>query len=141
MAQDPKGEDISDIFPHVAAVAAAYGDPKGKYAAFLQKKASNYKNQPFFFYDQSAALLKSPAAAHSKRQLDAAQDLAVFSVATTGTVVDAASAAGSNASTFPFECPDVFSLGPVTELEYGLFVTCAVLKQFYEIFFVDPDAS
>ena len=35
MGLDPKKEQVSDIFPHVAAVAAAYGDPTGKYQAFL----------------------------------------------------------------------------------------------------------
>ncbi|KAI0724433.1 alginate lyase-domain-containing protein [Cerioporus squamosus] len=137
MAQDPKGEDISDIFPHVAAVAAAYGDPKGKYAAFLQMKDSDYKNQPFWFYDQSAALPNSPAG-HSKRDLSLSdfaleeQNLVTQFNATTGTVLDAASAAGSE-----FDCPSVLDNG--VELEVGLYVTCDQLKPFYKTIRV-PDA-
>ncbi|TFK94320.1 chondroitin AC/alginate lyase [Polyporus arcularius HHB13444] len=135
MATDPKGEDISDIFPHVAAIAAAYGDPKGKYASFLQQKDSGYMNQPFWFYDQSAALPNSPAG-HSKRQLSfsgAAQDLAAYSTAMTGKVVDVASAVGSEAGAVQFECPLVFLAAPETELEDGLFVTCDQLKPWYEM--------
>lgn len=135
MAQDPKGEDISDIFPHVAAVSAAYGDPKGKYAAFLQKHDNGYTSQPFWFYDQSAALPNSPAS-HSKRELDLdgadleQQDLTVHSDATSGLILEASSPVGS--ADVAFQCPAVFSNGVIqVELEPGLSTDCNQVKPFY----------
>ena len=125
MAQDPKGEDISDIFPHVAAVSAAYGDPKGKYAAFLQKHDIGYTGQPFYFYDQTAALPNSPAS-HSKRELD----LAVHSDATSGLILEASSPVGSES--IVFTCPAVFDEGVIqVDLEPGLWTDCDQLKPFY----------
>lgn len=135
MAQDPKGEDISDIFPHVAAVSAAYGDPKGKYAAFLQKHDNGYTSQPFWFYDQSAALPNSPAS-HSKREVDldgaalGQQDLAVHSDATSGVILEASSPVGSES--IVFTCPAVFDEGVIqVDLEPGLWTDCDQLKPFY----------
>ncbi|KDQ63783.1 hypothetical protein JAAARDRAFT_189320 [Jaapia argillacea MUCL 33604] len=69
MAQDPKGEDATEIVPHVATVAAAYGDPKGKYGAFMQRTMNSYKDQPFWFYDQTSAFPNSPAARVSSKEL------------------------------------------------------------------------
>ncbi|KAI0374285.1 chondroitin AC/alginate lyase [Pilatotrama ljubarskyi] len=133
MGLDPKGEDISDIFPHVAAVAAAYGDPKGKYAAFLQKKESDYASQPFWYYDQSGALPNSPAGGHTKHRRDAgamaggAADVVDFVEEATMHVMDNVD------SGIPFECPAVFQDAKETELEDGLYVTCDQLKPFYEV--------
>jgi hypothetical protein len=46
------------VLPHVAAVAAVYGDPAGKYAAFLSKTTNGkYKTQSYFFYDQPDAFV------------------------------------------------------------------------------------
>jgi hypothetical protein len=61
MALNPKGEDVGEIIPHVASIAAAYGDPKGRYAAFMTKTMANYQSKPFWFYDQTLALVSSPA--------------------------------------------------------------------------------
>ncbi|KZT30352.1 chondroitin AC/alginate lyase [Neolentinus lepideus HHB14362 ss-1] len=61
MAQDPKEEDITELAPHVAAVAAIYGDPIGKYAAFLQRSMPKYRSQPFWFYDQPKVPSNSPS--------------------------------------------------------------------------------
>ncbi|EJF66592.1 chondroitin AC/alginate lyase [Dichomitus squalens LYAD-421 SS1] len=135
MGVNPKGEDIGDIFPHVAAVAAAYGDPDGKYAAFLSKNAQDYTSQPFWFYDQSGALPNSPAG-QSKRRRDlgiavdkiANRDKAFSGdISTVGTVaIDAVKAADA-------ECPDVFNEVQQVELEVGLFVDCEQLKPYYEL--------
>ena len=62
MSLNPKTEDVLEILPHVAAVAAAYGDPKGKYAAFMGKTMSDYQSKSFWLYDQTEALPSSPAA-------------------------------------------------------------------------------
>ena len=69
MKQDPEDEEVSDLIAHVAAVAAAYGDPNGKYKAFLQKNRKDYQTQSFWFYDQTDALPNSPAASKHKRDL------------------------------------------------------------------------
>ena len=62
MSLDPKTEDVLEVLPHVASVAAAYGDPKGKYAAFMGKIMSDYQSKSFWLYDQTGALPSSPAA-------------------------------------------------------------------------------
>ena len=62
MSADPKNENVLDIIPHVAAVAAAYGDPKGKYAAFLQKHQPDYAAQTYWYYDQPTAFTRAPGA-------------------------------------------------------------------------------
>ncbi|EEB93841.1 hypothetical protein MPER_07456 [Moniliophthora perniciosa FA553] len=43
---DPKDEDLDQVSSHVAAIRAAYGDPPGKYLAFLQKNSPNYTSKP-----------------------------------------------------------------------------------------------
>ena len=154
MNADPKSENIADIFPHVAAAAAAYGDPSGKYAAFLKKHQPDYATQPFWYYDQSAAVPHSPAgaaASKSKHQGRSIQSLVAQGVDTaheavlkdTETVqtlaIDAASK--MEAGRIPFVCPAVFDESKETELEDGLFVTCDELKSYYEIIVpVDPEA-
>jgi hypothetical protein len=67
MRLNPKTENVFEILPHVASIAAAYGDPKGKYAAFMKKTMSDYQSKSFWLYDQTAALLSSPAAQNVKR--------------------------------------------------------------------------
>jgi hypothetical protein len=156
MSLDPKGEDISDIFPHVAAIAAAYGDPKGKYAAFLQKNSPNYKSQPFWFFDQSAALPHSPAgktkrsdnqegmpsigsfavsnSSNTDDKLLPSRSSSVPQSTPTGTDFGNSTAPAYAAQAIvPFECPAVFEDATSTELEDGLFVTCDELRPFYEI--------
>ncbi|KAK2461802.1 hypothetical protein APHAL10511_006265 [Amanita phalloides] len=56
MSLDPKKENGSELAPHVAAVAAAYGDPEGKYAAYLSRTMKDYRRKAFWFYDQAGAL-------------------------------------------------------------------------------------
>ncbi|CDO72352.1 hypothetical protein BN946_scf184977.g49 [Trametes cinnabarina] len=148
MGLDPKGEDISDIFPHVAAVAAAYGDPKGKYAAFLQQKESDYASQPFWFYDQSSALPNSPAGAHAKHRRGSILETpaSVAGALRVDGVRDAEHLAGQaldtvHSASIPFECPAVFALAKETELEDGLFVSCDQLKPFYEMLSNVPPAT
>lgn len=143
MSLDPKGEDISDILPHVAAVAAAYGDPKGRYAAFLQKNDPSYKSQPYWFFDQSGALPNSPAG-KSVRGYQVEDNPAVKSFSPEAAAPSSlptptdppSSVPGSEVpvdTEVPFECPAVFQNAEFVELEYGLFVTCDQLKPFYEI--------
>lgn len=121
IAQNVNSEDVDDIVPHVASIAAAYGDPKGKYKAFLQSKMSNYQNEAWWFYDQTAALPNSPAAGKVKRAEGSAKH-------GDGEKDDAAPVPHID-----FECPAVFKDTPRVELEDGLFVTCDELKPLYEI--------
>ena len=123
MAQNPKDEDVSDIFSHVAAVAAAYGDSSGKYQKFLQNKFSGYKSAPSWFYDQTEALPNSPAAGNRKKReiLMEPTEFATKEVSTSeGRVPN---------QSVKFDCllPD-----GKTELEDGLFVTCEELRPFFE---------
>ncbi|KAI0348647.1 chondroitin AC/alginate lyase [Trametopsis cervina] len=155
MRLDPNSEEIDELFPHVAATAAAYGDPSGKYAFFLQKKNPNYKSNPFYFYDQTAALSNSPAgktkrsddygeltdsssipAASSSTSASIPETSSSESVPTAesnSTTTAEGSAAAMASSPMPFECPAVFKDTTEVELEDGLFVTCDQLKPFYEI--------
>ncbi|KAI0335413.1 chondroitin AC/alginate lyase [Cubamyces sp. BRFM 1775] len=140
MGLNPKGEDVSDIFPHVAAVAAAYGDPKGKYAAFLQQKDNGYTSQPFWFYDQSGALPNSPAGSHAKHRRDAIQEsIANATEALDASTVDSTRQMAAQvlddvgSGEIPFECPAVFKSAKETELEDGLFVTCDDLRPYFAL--------
>ncbi|PIL32076.1 hypothetical protein GSI_06780 [Ganoderma sinense ZZ0214-1] len=129
---DPKNEDITDIFPHVAAIAAAYGDPQGKYLGFLRSKAQGYTTQAFWFYDQGAALSHSPAS-QSKRRRD--QDIGSDSIESNETStwdLTRVAMEADNTANFLFQCPEVFDAANEVELEDGLFVTCEDLKRYYE---------
>ncbi|EJD37964.1 chondroitin AC/alginate lyase, partial [Auricularia subglabra TFB-10046 SS5] len=54
---------MGELAPHVATVAAAYGDPQGKYAKFLNNAyGSGYTGQRWWYFDQTAALPNSPLA-------------------------------------------------------------------------------
>jgi len=49
----PPGQDTADeLYPDIAAIAATYGDPDGKYAAFLANGDNQYPAQPYFLWDQ-----------------------------------------------------------------------------------------
>lgn len=139
MTIGPKSEDITDIFPHVAAVAAAYGDPQGKYSAFLSSKAQGYNTQAFWFYDQTAALSHSPAGqSKHRRDHDISFDNTGHSNGTSaeGVATDAMGAVNpKDLDDVSFECPEVFETAKEVELEDGLFVTCDELKPYY----YDPD--
>ncbi|EIW87469.1 hypothetical protein CONPUDRAFT_34137, partial [Coniophora puteana RWD-64-598 SS2] len=116
MKLNPKTEKIDDIFPHVASVAAAYGDPGGKYEAFLRQHDASYQSQPFWYYDQTAALPNSPAAQSSashRRQ--------------------APGACSEGTDEADFSCPEIFSVEPQVEIADGIFVTCDDLKPLYEL--------
>jgi hypothetical protein len=67
MSIDPKSEDVRELGPHVAAIAAAYGDPMGKYAEFLNKTIPDYEARPFFFYNQANALPASRTNGYAER--------------------------------------------------------------------------
>ncbi|CAE6416169.1 hypothetical protein ACGC1H_007208 [Rhizoctonia solani] len=46
------GEAASELFPQIAAVAVKFGDPSGKYVAFLASKDQSYPGRPWFLWNQ-----------------------------------------------------------------------------------------
>ncbi|KAJ7786108.1 chondroitin AC/alginate lyase [Mycena metata] len=71
MGVNPKNEDVTELAPHVAAIAAVYGDPKGKYAAFLKKTMPRYMEQAWWLYNQPEAFTQAPGNQKGKREDDA----------------------------------------------------------------------
>ncbi|KAJ7291562.1 chondroitin AC/alginate lyase [Mycena rebaudengoi] len=52
-ARDTDEEDVTaEIYPNVAAVAAEYGDPEGKYVKFLRESGFPYAEDASFVWDQ-----------------------------------------------------------------------------------------
>ncbi|THU91765.1 chondroitin AC/alginate lyase [Dendrothele bispora CBS 962.96] len=108
MKQIPKNENAAELVPHLAAAAAVFGDPLGKYATYMQKVQSNYKQRPFWYYDQPGALNFGTGSGKAKR--------------------------GDTSPTVLFDCPRIFEIeGGEVEIEDGLFVTCAELQPFFEL--------
>lgn len=146
MEKDPGSEPIDNIFPHVAAAAAAYGDPGARYTSFLQRHKSKYRSDRFWLYDQTKALKMAPATRQTRRrdiydqlwrrrserwakrdQPDTSSSL--------GDDLDGATdiqAGGSpKDKSVEIECPAVFDNVKEVELDNGLVVTCDQLKPFY----------
>ncbi|KAJ7071216.1 alginate lyase-domain-containing protein [Mycena amicta] len=116
MRVDPKTEDPMEIVPHVVAVAAAYGDPKGKYATFLKQldRSSSYQSQPVWFFNQVGAFGQAPSSKGRKagNTRDADDDT-------------------------PFTCnptdliPGMQEYG--FELEPGLYCTCGMVAPYFAL--------
>ena len=49
---DPTDGPLSELYPSLAKVAAVYGDPDGKYAAFLKNAEAAYPAEPYFLWNQ-----------------------------------------------------------------------------------------
>lgn len=151
MGLNPGSEDISDILPHVASVAAAYGDPTGKYAKFLKAKAPSYTSDPTWYYNQPEALTHAPASAkggksEARKRTDEVYRLEIRGLNSHATPTEtAASTDASNTDdpspipTIPFECPQVFATAVEVLLDDGIFVSCDDLKPFYG--YVDNSVS
>ncbi|KAG9033457.1 hypothetical protein FS837_002457 [Tulasnella sp. UAMH 9824] len=52
MTVQPDDEGPTEAYPNIAAIASHYGDPDGKYAAFLSGKEKTYPGQAWFFWNQ-----------------------------------------------------------------------------------------
>lgn len=141
MVCDPKGEEMDDLLPHIAAVAAAYGDPEGKYKAFLDKQPAGYERKPFWFYNQPSAFAKAPNSAKGKRKAKKKGKRSEVK----GTILDEAGDEGDGDDdsddpdvpvgakpTIPFTCPDAFKDTAKVEIDNGIFVTCEQLRPLYE---------
>lgn len=123
MFQNPGNEDPSQTLPHVASVAAAYGDPTGKYMAFLRKYDGFYTGKSFWLYDQVGVFPNSPSSKKAARSLIKKQD----------DMVDLlfSSLIASNVPDVPFECPAIFSDAVKVPIDNDLYVTCEKLRPFY----------
>ncbi|ORY29370.1 alginate lyase-domain-containing protein [Naematelia encephala] len=65
-----RSEDANELLPHVAAVAAAYGDEDGRYRSFLDSSGVDYESQIWWFFDQPEAVRNIK---QSKRKLQATE--------------------------------------------------------------------
>lgn len=131
MAKGPGKEDISDIFPHVAAIAAVYGDPGGKYMAYLKKNDPHYLSAPYYYYDQSGAFTQNKEAVvenEAEWLMDSEQPFLQETFDANNTQADTLPGA---APSIPFECPPVFATAKRVQLDDGIYVTCDQLKPFF----------
>ncbi|KAF9514071.1 hypothetical protein BS47DRAFT_1295513, partial [Hydnum rufescens UP504] len=115
MATNPGSEDVTELYPHVASVAAAYGDPTGKYLAFLQQGDPNYASNPYWFYSQPAALRGASAKNQQKRSDFPTGGVKERRIPTEYAVMK----------------PAIFAQSDVVELDEGVFATWDDLKPYY----------
>ena len=145
MAQDPKKEAVSQIFPHVAAIAAAYGDPGKKYTSFLQAHNSKYKSDRYWLYDQALALKMSPSRSREKRDsrrplrwkrqdMDDSEEYPDGDGIIVPSNAQNETAAGNGVT---IQCPEAFAGQEEIELDNGVFVTCDQVRPFYVLFYPD----
>lgn len=52
MAVPPGDEPAGELYYLVATIGAIYGDPAGKYAAFLKNAEVTYPSEPYFLWTQ-----------------------------------------------------------------------------------------
>ncbi|KAF7972128.1 hypothetical protein HWV62_18852 [Athelia sp. TMB] len=87
----PPGADApAELYPNLAAVAATYGDPTGKYATWLAQADDTYPQEPYFFWDQPFSDSNLAAATPS-----ATASAVVASASTSATAKNANGAASS----------------------------------------------
>jgi hypothetical protein len=149
MQTNPRSEPVENIFPHVAAAAAAYGDPGAKYTTFLQTHESNYKSDRFWLYDQTRALKMAPATRKKREVYNkpryrrserwVKRDKADTSNPSDDGVTGDVGAQQNTTIASGFDCPAAFHNVNEVELDNGLFVTCDQLKSFYV--FADSDQN
>lgn len=124
MKQDPKDEDGTEACPHVASAAAAFGDPSGKYAAFLSRMCPGYQSKPFWFYDQPGALKNASGAGSQQKRADTLtgpSDIPAFRCPVEKYVPGLSSAPEE-------DC--VYK--DCVQLDNDVFASCEELKPFYE---------
>ncbi|KAH8104323.1 alginate lyase-domain-containing protein [Phellopilus nigrolimitatus] len=122
LRQNPGKEDVSDIFPHVAAIAAAYGDADGKYAAFLKRADDSYLTASYYYYDQAAALTQAPSTGPKAKGKSVTDSLAP---------TPTNSGLPFATPTIPWACPAAFATTTQVQLDDSVYVTCDELKHLY----------
>ncbi|GAB1519392.1 hypothetical protein RhiTH_002458 [Rhizoctonia solani] len=140
---DPGNERVEEALPHVAAVAAVYGDPRRKYTNYLKSVNRNYDKKPFWFYDQPAAIMNKPK---GKRDVVDIASPSTVGSGSEATMIDTDSEdpAPSTEPEDPSEPqnveaagvdqdhpPEMFAHGRLVELEEGLFVGWDDVREFY----------
>lgn len=50
---------LSELYPSLAKVAAVYGDPNGKYAAFMKNADPDYPAEPYFLWNQVSIIVET----------------------------------------------------------------------------------
>ncbi|QRW18874.1 alginate lyase [Rhizoctonia solani] len=140
---DPGNERVEEALPHVAAVAAVYGDPRRKYTNYLKSVNRNYDKKPFWFYDQPAAIMNKPK---GKRDVVDIASPSTVGSGSEATMIDTDSEdpAPSTEPEDPSEPqnveaagvdqdhpPEMFAHGRLVELEEGLFVGWDNVREFY----------
>jgi hypothetical protein len=153
MNVNPGSEPVTNIFPHVATVAAVYGDPDFKYATYLQKHANDYKKERYWLYNQPGAFKMTPAARRKRAFAGEATSLTKRGESDAPASTDDAQDGHDSDTTdepsghekpisdegISFKCPAVFDGVEKVELDNGLFVTCDQLKPFYVLFYPDQE--
>ncbi|KAH7345286.1 alginate lyase-domain-containing protein [Rhizoctonia solani] len=144
MSLDPGNERVEDVLPHVATVAAAYGDPRRKYANYLKSGNRNYDKKSYWFYDQPAAISNKP-----KGKRDIEDDTSPAS--TMANSLESPKTSANPEDPFPSSSPDaspesesvgatgvdqdhpptMFANGRLVELEEGFFVGWDNVREFY----------
>ncbi|KAG8734008.1 hypothetical protein FRC11_013494 [Ceratobasidium sp. 423] len=141
---DPGNERVEDALPHVAAVAAAYGDPHRKYANYLKSGNRNYDKKSYWFYDQPAAILNKPK---GKRDVEDTTSPTTTTANDSGSPVASANPEDPTPSTNSEDSPEpdnvkatgvdqdhppaMFANGRLVELEEGFFVGWDDVREFY----------
>ncbi|KAJ3836883.1 chondroitin AC/alginate lyase [Lentinula raphanica] len=116
MKVKPGNENVEELTPHVAAVAAAYGSSPA-YDNFLTEQ--NAERHPFWFYDQPSALSHAPTSKSKASKRSMVSWRRDDDDGITGTVSP--------------ECPLIFQSHKQVEIDDGIFVTCEQILPFYSI--------
>lgn len=128
MALDPGDERLEEALPHVAAIAAVYGDPHQKYAAYLKSGNPNYVKKPFWFYNQPRAISSRPTITErGSPSLMSSNSQSSVSGADSENPEGGAQAMAVDQD----HPPAMFANGQLVELEEGLLVGWKDVREFY----------
>ncbi|KAJ1311739.1 hypothetical protein OPQ81_010209 [Rhizoctonia solani] len=139
---DPGNERVEDALPHVAAVAAVYGDPHRKYASYLKSGNPNYGKKSYWFYDQPSAISNKPK---GKRSVEGTLPTMILATSESPMAStnpeDSTSSTNSEDHSEPESVeatgvdqdhpPSIFANGRLVELEEGFFVGWDDVREFY----------
>lgn len=127
---DPGRERLEEALPHVAAIAAAYGDPQRRYASYLKAGNKNYAKKPFWFYDQPGAL--SRRSRNKRDPQDETSLPALESQSSSPTTNSKDTYEDTQAAMVDQDHPpSIFANGQLVELEESFFVGWDDVREFY----------
>lgn len=140
---DPGNERVEDALPHVAAIAAAYGDPRRKYANYLKSGNRNYDKKSYWFYNQPAAISNKPKGKRDIEDGTLSATTSNDSESPMATTSPEDPAPNTDAEDHPEpesveatgvdqdHPPAMFANGRLVELEEGFFVGWDDVREFY----------